>query len=83
MTPCWRGIMGTVFIEVPLEELGRRMVQRGQDSATEIARRLGTAERELKEAGKFDFCIRSRGRDEDFDALLEIYGRVQERVRGE
>ena len=73
--------MGTVFIEVPLEELGRRMVQRGQDSATEIARRLGTAECELKEAGKFDFCIRSRGRDEDFAALLDIYRRVQERVR--
>ncbi|MBP7142631.1 MAG: guanylate kinase [Opitutaceae bacterium] len=73
--------MGTVFIEVSLDELGRRMVKRGQDCEAEIAHRLGTAERELKEASKFDFCIRSRGREEDFCALLEIYRRVQERVR--
>lgn len=74
--------MGTVFIEVPLDELGRRMVKRAQDCEAEIAHRLRTAERELKEAARFDFCIQSRGRDEDFDALLEIYRRVQERVRG-
>lgn len=73
--------MGTVFINVPLEELRARMVARQQDSDSEIAHRLETARRELLEAPKFDFQIQSRSRDEDFVALCAIYRAVQERVR--
>jgi len=72
--------LGTVFIEVPLTELRHRMETRGQDSEAEIARRLQTAERELEEARSFDFRITSRGRDDDFNALLEVWHSVQRRV---
>jgi len=73
--------MATVFIDVPLPILRERMVKRGQDSETEITRRLGTAERELREAGKFDFKIESRSKDKDFNALLAIWRKVSARVR--
>jgi len=73
--------MATVFIAVPLPVLRDRMVKRGQDSEAEIARRLGTAERELLEAAKFNFKIESMSKDQDFKALLEIWREVSERVR--
>lgn len=73
--------MATVFINVPIAELRRRMEGRAQDSEAEIARRLGTAERELQEIGKFDFVIESRSRDDDFKALQAICRTVQKRVR--
>jgi guanylate kinase len=73
--------MATVFINVPIEELRRRMVGRGQDSEAEITRRLGTAERELREIEKFDYVIESRSREQDFKALLRILRKVQARVR--
>jgi guanylate kinase len=73
--------MATVFIAVPLPVLRDRMVKRGQDSETEIVRRLGTAERELLEAEKFDFKIESSSKDQDFNALLAIWREVSERVR--
>ncbi len=73
--------LGTVFIEVPIEELRRRMVVRGQDGEAEIAHRLRTAEQELTQAAAFDYRIRSRSRDEDFQALLDVYRQVQQRIR--
>jgi guanylate kinase len=73
--------MATIFIDVPLPILRERMVKRGQDSEAEIAHRLGTAERELQEAGKFDFKIESSSKQEDFNALREIWSKVAARVR--
>ncbi len=73
--------LGTVFIEVPIEELCRRMTGRGQDCDADIAQRLRTAEQELRQAAAFDFRIQSRSRDEDFQALLEVYRQVQQRIR--
>lgn len=72
--------MGTVFINVPLEVLRSRMMERGQDSEAEIAHRLRTAEGELREAAKFDFQIHSRSRDEDFAELQRIWHEVQARA---
>jgi len=73
--------MATIFIEVPLPVLRERMFKRGQDSEAEIARRLGTAERELEEAAKFDFKIESSSKKEDFNALQSIWHKVAARVR--
>ena len=64
--------MTTAFIVVDHERLVARMRARAQDNEEEIAGRMRTAERELREAHKFDFRIESRTRDEDFAALLEI-----------
>ena len=77
-----RRAMTTVFIVVDHERLLARMRGRGKDDATEIARRMATAEAELREAPKFDFVIESRTRDEDFAALLKIVGQARKRAEG-
>lgn len=64
--------MVTVFILVDHDRLVARMRSRAQDNEAEIAGRMKTAERELKEAHKFDFRIESRTRDEDFATLQAI-----------
>ena len=69
--------MTTVFIVVDHERLLARM--RGKDDEAEIARRMATAEAELRESGKFDFVIESRTRDEDFAALRAILKKAQGR----
>jgi guanylate kinase len=68
--------LATVFIMVDRERLAARIRERGKDDEAEIARRMATAEAELREAPKFDFVIESRTRDDDFAALLDILRRV-------
>ena len=74
--------MTTVFIRVDRDRLIARMRARAADDEAEIAGRMKTAERELKEAHKFDFVIDSRTRDEDFAALLEILKKARARAAG-
>jgi guanylate kinase len=78
--PLLRRAMATVFIVVDRDRLLARMRERGKDDEAEIARRMATAEAELREAPKFDFVIESRTRDEDFGALLAILERVRARA---
>jgi len=77
--PLLQQAMTTVFIVVDYARLLARMRHRGKDNEEEIARRMATAEAELREAPKFDFVINSRSRDEDFADLLAILDRVRER----
>jgi guanylate kinase len=77
--PLLRRAMATVFILVDRERLLARMRERGKDDEAEIARRMATAEAELREAQEFDFVIESRTRDEDYAALLAILGKVRAR----
>ena len=72
-----RSALTTVFLVVDPSRMAERMRGRGQDGEQEIARRLRTAELELREATKFDFRIESRSREEDFAALLAIIDRVR------
>jgi len=72
--------MTTVFIVLDHERLVDRMRSRAQDHEDEIAGRMRTAERELREAHKFDFIIESRTRDEDFAALLAILEQARARA---
>ncbi len=72
--------MTTVFIVLDHDRLEARMRARAKDHEDEIARRIATAEAELREAPKFDFRIESRTRDEDFEALLLIVRRAQLRA---
>ena len=71
-TPLLARAMTTLFIVVDRERLIARMEQRAKDNPAEIARRMATADAELREAPKYDFIIESRTRDEDFAALLRI-----------
>jgi len=72
--------MTTVFIVVDHDRLVARMRARAQDDEAEIAGRMKTAERELREAHRFDFLIESRTRDEDFAALQTILQKARARV---
>jgi guanylate kinase len=74
-----RRAMTTIFIVVDHERLVARMRARAKDHENEIARRLATAEAELREASKFDFRIESRTRDEDFATLLAIVEKARTR----
>lgn len=80
--PLLRQSMTTIFIIVDHERLLARMRHRGHDDEEEIARRMATAESELREAHKFDFTIDSRTRDEDFAALLDILEKARARAAG-
>jgi guanylate kinase len=75
--PLLRGALTTVFLVVDYDRLLARMRDRGKDDEDEIARRMATAEAELREASKFDFVIHSRSREEDFAALLAILDRAR------
>ena len=77
VNPFLKRVMATLFIVVDHERLLSRMRGRGKDNEDEIARRMETAEAELREAPKFDYIIESRTRDEDFAALLAILARVR------
>jgi guanylate kinase len=72
--------MTTIFIVVDHERLVARMRARAQDNEGEIARRLATAEAEMREVAKFDFHIDSRTREEDFAALLAIVAQARARA---
>jgi guanylate kinase len=78
--PLLRRSLTTVFIVVDHERLLARMRSRGLDNDREIARRMATAESELKQAPRFDHLIESRTRDEDFAALLEIVARARQKA---
>jgi guanylate kinase len=75
--PFLKRAMATVFIVVDYTRLLARMRERGKDDESEIARRMATAEAELREAPKFDFVIESKTRDEDFAELLVILDKVR------
>ncbi|MEO6567119.1 MAG: guanylate kinase [Opitutaceae bacterium] len=79
VNPLLKQAMSTVFILVDHERLVARMRSRAQDHEEEIARRMQTAEAELREAQKFDFIIESHTRDEDFAALLRILEKARAR----
>ncbi|HEY1792030.1 MAG TPA: guanylate kinase [Opitutaceae bacterium] len=74
-----RRSMTTVFIVVDHERLLARMRERGKDDEAEIARRMATAQAELREASRFDYVIESRTREEDFAELLSILSKVARR----
>lgn len=66
-----------VFIDVPIPELRARLGGRGEGEE-EIARRMQTAEIELREKHRFGRVIVSRDREHDFAALREILRAARE-----
>ena len=72
--------MTSVFIVVDHDRLVARMRARAKDDELEIEARMLTAEKELREAPRFDFRIESRTRDEDFAALLTIVEKARLRA---
>lgn len=71
----------TIFLMPPdLDELRRRLRSRAQDDEAEIERRMETARREMEQWSGYDFCVRSRSRDDDFDTVRAIIAAEKHRV---
>ncbi len=80
--PALRGRLVTIFIH-PLdrEQLRERLTGRATDALAEIERRLVTAELEMRQWDRFDYCIVSRTKDEDYARIRAIYDAEKLRVR--
>ncbi len=71
----------TIFIQPQdIEQLRDRLQKRGDDEDAEIARRLKTAARELKQSSYYDYCITSRTQEDDFAALRDFYLAEKRRI---
>ena len=72
--PMIRSALVTVFVKPPsMEELRNRLIGRGHDDEEEIARRLKSAEEEMRSIDIFDEVIVSGSRREDFARVLAIW----------
>ena len=82
--PLIRPALVTVFVTPPsMDELRRRLEDRGHDDEAEIARRLGSAAEEMQATDIFDHVIVSASREEDFAHLLALWDRSSRRISGE
>jgi guanylate kinase len=69
--PMIRSALVTIFVKPPtMEELRKRLIGRGHDDEEEIARRLKSAEEEMRSIDIFDEVIVSGSRKEDFARVL-------------
>lgn len=69
-----KGKIVTIFIMPPsIKVLEARLRNRGTDSEVEIQRRLKVAVEEMAQSSHYDHRISSASRNEDFEALKEIY----------
>ena len=72
-----------IFIHPPsVEELERRMRDRGQDSDAVIRRRLDSAREELAHAGEFEYAIINKDFDTARQQLAEIIRQERARPHG-
>ena len=63
----------TIFIQPPsLEELEKRLINRGTEDSESLALRLERAEEEIKYADKFDFVVVNDDLDTAFQQVKEI-----------
>lgn len=71
----------TIFLMPPhLDELRRRLRDRSQDDEGEIERRMQTAQAEIAHWPHYDFCLRSRSREDDFATVDAIVRAEKHRV---
>jgi guanylate kinase len=72
--PLLKGKIVTIFIMPPsIKVLEARLRNRGTDSEVEIQGRLEVAVEEMAQSPHYDHKISSASRNEDFEALKEIY----------
>lgn len=56
-----------------VDELRRRLIERGLDDISVIDERLQTAQSEIDRANEFDYTVISGSKDEDWRVVQEIY----------
>jgi guanylate kinase len=72
----------TIFIMPPsLDELRRRLFDRGENTVREIEHRVGRAHDEIQCHKMFQYCILSSSREEDFQKLSAVYVQEKERLK--
>lgn len=72
--PVLNGRLVTVFLMPPtLEELEKRLIGRGTDSAQEVQRRMQVAKIEIKQSIHYDSVLKSTNKEADFEKLRTIY----------
>ncbi|MFP4068786.1 MAG: guanylate kinase [Verrucomicrobiota bacterium] len=80
--PDLKGRVVSIFIMPPdLEELEKRLRGRGTDDEAEIQRRMRVALDEIRHCDRYDYCLRSASRAQDFENLQAIYRAEKMRVR--
>jgi guanylate kinase len=62
----------TIFISAQVEELERRLRERATESSGEIGERIDLAQKQLAEAGDFDFVVQNDDLDQAVDHLVEL-----------
>ena len=74
LDPLLKQRLVTVFLMPPsLEEIERRLVDRGKEDRAAIDQRLATARKEMPLWNTFDFCLVSGTREEDFSRIESIW----------
>jgi len=77
-----QGHLVTIFIMPPsLDELDKRLTTRGKDKQEEIDKRLKIAQDEIRSWQDYDYCIHSKDKETDFQALQAIYLAEKARIR--
>jgi guanylate kinase len=62
----------TIFVDAPLAELERRLLERATESSGEIGERIAYAREQKKLAGRFDFVVENDDRDRAADECVAI-----------
>jgi guanylate kinase len=62
----------TIFISAPVEELERRLRERATESSGEIGERIDLAQRQLRQAGEFDYVVQNEDLDHAVGQLVEL-----------
>jgi len=79
--PLLRERLVTVFVAPDsIEVLRERLQGRGQVSEEELARRLASAEVELRERDSYDYVIHSGTKEQDFRALLAFWDQARRKL---
>ena len=80
--PILKGRVISIFV-MPKDEaqLRKRVESRGLDDKAEIERRLTVAKKEVTHWPKYDYCIPSGPKEDDFACLLSLYAAEKLRIR--
>jgi guanylate kinase len=62
----------TIFISAPVDELERRLRERATESSGEIGERIDLAQRQLRQAGEFDYVVQNEDLDDAVEKLVEL-----------
>lgn len=68
-----RSLVSLFLMPPSREELRARLSGRGTDSPEEVEHRMRVAEEEMLRWNRYDYCLVSRSREEDFERIKSLY----------